>query len=215
MSDTVPQPPVTQLGELEKIATAQQAIATATQMLLANSDVVVVYLGAIQGFLERVAVALETLAAPPPVVGITTVFTPREQLMRMISKPTTSALKAAPKAAASTQTLALADNSNGTATVYGIDEVGNPVDISSVATLTVSSDTPAVATVGTPTGMTFPYAAATNPAPAIGATANWTSTATWNPGTTAPAGSPFTDTVTVTIGPSAVGGIGVKFPPAS
>jgi hypothetical protein len=45
-------PPASLLGDLGRIATAQEAIAA--------------HLGSIKGFMERIAVALEKLAAPPP-----------------------------------------------------------------------------------------------------------------------------------------------------
>lgn len=99
----------------------------------------------------------------------------------------------------------LADNGNGTYTVQGTTQGGNNVDISAVATLAVSSATPAIAAAALTTGMNFSVTAAT-PAPAIGATVAVTLTATWNDGSV----GPFTIVVTYTVIASPVTGITVQ-----
>lgn len=90
----------------------------------------------------------------------------------------------------------LMDDQTAVCTVMGEDAAGNPVDISTVASLTPAptSDTPTVLTAGPVTGNTFPITAV---APG---SANITVTATWNDGSI----GPFTATlpVTVTAGPA-------------
>lgn len=87
------------------------------------------------------------------------------------------------------------DDQTAVCTVLGEDAAGQQLDISALATLTPAptSDTPAVLTVGPPTGMTFPITAV------IPGTANITAGATWNDGSI----GPFTITLpaTVTTGP--------------
>lgn len=94
----------------------------------------------------------------------------------------------------------LLDNEDDTFTVSGVDAVGNPVDISAVASLTPAptSDNPSVLTVAAPTGMAFPVAA-------VGplGVANVTATATWNDGSL----GPFAFTLPVTVQAGAAGGI--------
>jgi hypothetical protein len=97
----------------------------------------------------------------------------------------------------------LLDNEDDTFTVNGIDAVGNPVDISAVASLTPAptSDNTSVLTVGPidpASPMAFPVAA-------VGplGVANVTATATWNDGSLGPFA--FTLPVTVQAGPA--GGI--------
>ncbi len=69
----------------------------------------------------------------------------------------------------------LLDNQDNTLTVQGVSKAGNPVDISRVATIAVTSDSPAILTVDAPTGMTVAFHA-------VGpvGTANLTIVATWN-----------------------------------
>jgi hypothetical protein len=99
----------------------------------------------------------------------------------------------------------LQDNGDATFTVLGVDAAGNTVDVSTVATLTASSDNTATVTVDAPVGMTSAIHAPTAPAPAVGATANVTLTVTWNDGSV----GPFTITWPISIGGSAVSGITV------
>jgi hypothetical protein len=47
------------------------------------------------------------------------------------------------------------DNGDSTCTVNGVDGAGNPVDISTVATITASSSDTTLVTVDAPSGMTF------------------------------------------------------------
>lgn len=90
-------------------------------------------------------------------------------------------------------------------TVLGTDAMGSTVDISAVATMTVTSDTPAVCTVTAPVGMTFSVAAGV-PNPAVGATATLTITVTWTDGSV----GPFTGTVLETVVADPVTGITVQ-----
>lgn len=101
----------------------------------------------------------------------------------------------------------LMDNGDCTFTVFGLDAAGNQIDISTVATMSCSSDNTAVVTVDTPTGMGSAMHTPTNPAPQIGQTANISVVVTWSDPTTAPPGSPFNFTLPVTIQPGAVSGI--------
>jgi hypothetical protein len=209
-------------SDLDKIAESQQLATSVLQSIesilsgkspsvfTSDGSLIASISQSLTSISQSLAIIAKALTSPP-IVGLRVVFTPNveESEMKVIKKPGFAVPKATPKATAS---LALADNGNGTATVYGIDQAGNVVDISTQGvTLTVTSDTPTVATVGTPTGVTFPYGAATSPAPAVGATANYTIVATWPATPPPPTGSPFTDTVAVTITQSAISGIGVTF----
>jgi hypothetical protein len=121
--------------------------------------------------------------------------------------PTAKMMKAsAPKTPGKKATgagVVILDNENDSFTVMGVDGAGNPVDISSVATMTAVSDTPGTVTVTT-TGMTGTVVA-------VGplGTANLTVTATWNDGSI----GPFSITVPVTVAanPATTSGIGVTF----
>ena len=103
----------------------------------------------------------------------------------------------------------LQDNGDLTFTVFGTDAAGAQVDLSSVATLTATSDAPAVVTVDSPVGMGSAIHAAV-PAPTVGATANITLTVTWTNPTGAPAGSPFSIVWPQTIIAGPVTGITVQ-----
>ena len=97
----------------------------------------------------------------------------------------------------------LQDNQNDTCTVFGVDNAGNQVDISTVASLTpppTSSDTTKI-TVGAPTGMTFNIKAV-GPLTA-GTPVNITVVATWNDGSI----GPFTFTLPVEVQAGPTGGI--------
>lgn len=96
----------------------------------------------------------------------------------------------------------LLDNEDNTYTVHGHSKAGNPVDISGVATLTATSDNPAIITADPPTGMT-----GTVHAVAPTGTANLILTATWGDGSV----GPFTITVPGTVKGSAAAGLGVDF----
>lgn len=84
----------------------------------------------------------------------------------------------------------LQDNGDDTFTVLGVDAGGNTADISSIATLTATSDNPSVLTVDTPVGMT----SAMHAVGPLGS-ANITAVATWNDGSI----GPFTVTLPVTV----------------
>lgn len=99
----------------------------------------------------------------------------------------------------------LQDDGSNKFTVLGVDAVGNTLDVSGIATLTATSDNPAVVTVDTPVGMESTVHAATGPAPAIGATANIILVATWNDASI----GPFTVTWPMSITPGKVSGITV------
>ncbi len=88
------------------------------------------------------------------------------------------------------------DNQDDTCTVNGLDSVGNPIDISAVATLAVSSGDLTVITVDPPTGMTFAMHATGKLGTAVGITV----TATWNDGSVGPFS--FTLPVDVVVGPA-------------
>ena len=116
-----------------------------------------------------------------------------------------SAGKKSSKAAGPVVGFNLQDNGDLTYTVFGVDAAGSQADISTVATLTASSDATDVVTVDAPVGMTGAIHAAT-PAPAVGATANISLTATWNDGSI----GPFTITWPQTIIAGPVTGIEVQ-----
>jgi hypothetical protein len=117
-----------------------------------------------------------------------------------------TAPKAGPKAAkgaAAPVSFTLLDSQTDLCTVLGTDAAGNTSDISGVATLSPvpTSDTPAIVTVGAPTGMTFQMTA-------VGplGNANITAVATWNDGSIGP--FQFTLPVVVAAGPA--GGIVIQ-----
>ncbi len=82
--------------------------------------------------------------------------------------------------------LNLQDNGDDTFTVMGVDSAGNTVDISAVATMTVTSDNTGTVTVDPPVGMTSAIHVPTAPAPKVSATANVTITVTWTDGSVGP-----------------------------
>jgi hypothetical protein len=110
-----------------------------------------------------------------------------------------------PKGASPTE-FNLQDNGDNTFTVLGVNDAGNTVSIEDIATLEASSDNPAAITVDPPTGMTVGIHAPTNPAPAPGATANVTLTATFTDGSI----GPFSISIPGTITAGPVSGIEVK-----
>ncbi len=77
------------------------------------------------------------------------------------------------------------DNQDNTLTVNGVDAAGNPVDISSVATIVASSDSPTIISVDPPTGMTFAMHAL-GPLTTPGTPAQISVTATWTDGSVGP-----------------------------
>lgn len=75
------------------------------------------------------------------------------------------------------------DNEDDTATVQGIDAAGNPVDISGVATLAVTSSDTSIVTVDAPVGMQFKMSAV---GPVTASPVTISATATWNDGSSGP-----------------------------
>jgi hypothetical protein len=110
------------------------------------------------------------------------------------SSPLAKATVAAPAIA-----FQILDNQDDTFTVQGTNAAGDALDISTVATLTASSDNPAVGTVDAPVGMVV-----TGHFLTAGST-NLTFVATWNDKST----GPFTITLPVTVSGSAATGITV------
>lgn len=96
-------------------------------------------------------------------------------------------------------TLSLPDNLDQPFTVGGLDSGSppQPVDISGVATITVTSDNPAVMTADTPSGMSCTVHALTP------GSVNLTIVATWNDGSV----GPFTITWPITVTGSAATGL--------
>jgi hypothetical protein len=110
------------------------------------------------------------------------------------SKPKMASPKAAPVS------FTILDTQDDVFAVQGVDAAGSPVDISAVATLAVTSDNLAVATVDAPVGMT-----ATGHFLTAG-TVNLTFTATWNTPGTPPIG-PFTFVLPVVVSGSVATGL--------
>ena len=77
------------------------------------------------------------------------------------------------------------DNQDDTCSVIGQDAGGNPVDISAVATLSVSSSDTTIVTVDPPTGMTFAMHAV-GKVSVPGSPVQITAKATWNDGSIGP-----------------------------
>lgn len=124
-----------------------------------------------------------------------------------------SAQKAKAKSAAApgpVQDYVFLDNEDNTMTVQGVDAVGNPVDISSLATLSpppTSSD-PSVVTVDAPTGMKFAMHAV-GKLSTPGTPVQITTTATWNDGSK----GPFTFTLPVDV--TSGGATGIQIVPGT
>ena len=116
-----------------------------------------------------------------------------------------SAAKSASRGAAVGSAFVLVDNQDDTATIQGVDAGGNPVDISTVATLTATSSAPSQFSVDPPVGMTVTLHGLT-PTPA-GTPATLTVVATWNDGSV----GPFTVTAPITITGSAATGLSIAF----
>jgi hypothetical protein len=187
---------------------ARQAAALAD---LTYVKMVLVNLGADAGeavaLLERIAEAVD-----PTVVGIRIVPgvpTLKETDMAKMTVKKKSSLKGAPpakagpgKPAGAPGDFILIDNEDDTCTVQGADAAGNPVDISGVATITATSDNPAILTVDPPQGMTFAMHAA---GPLGGATVSVV--ATWNDGSV----GPFTASLPVDV--QAGGATGLRIVP--
>lgn len=90
----------------------------------------------------------------------------------------------------------LQDNGDVTATIFGVDATGQgQIDLSTIATLAVTSDAPSTVSVSLTSGMSFTENAPTNPAPTVGTTANITAVVTFNDGTTPPLTLTWRDTV--------------------
>lgn len=96
----------------------------------------------------------------------------------------------------------LIDNQDDTFTVVGVDAQGQPVDISGVATLEVTSDNVSVLTVDPPNGMT----SAMHAVGPVGS-ANINAVATWTDGSI----GPFNFTLPVTV--ASGGAVGVIIQP--
>lgn len=109
-----------------------------------------------------------------------------------------------PKGAGTTQ-FNIQDNGDETFTIMGETGSGNVVDISTVATISVTSDNPTAVTVDVPdpTKTTFGAHAAVSPPPKIGDTAKVTIVATWNDGSA----GPFTLELTFTVQAGPVTGL--------
>jgi hypothetical protein len=111
---------------------------------------------------------------------------------------------AKPHAAAGTRAtpgdFILLDNEDGTATVMGASAAGNPVDISAVATIAVTSSDTTIITVDPPTGMMFAMHAV-GKLSVPGTPVSVTVVASWNDGSI----GPFTATLPVDVvtGPAA------------
>ena len=117
------------------------------------------------------------------------------------------AMKAAAKASAAGPVVdfVLQDNQNDTVTILGADAAGNPVDISSVATLTAVSSDPTKVTVSTPSGMTATETAV-GPLTVAGSPVAVSFTATWNDGSL----GPFTVVDSVDVVNSPAGGVVIQ-----
>jgi hypothetical protein len=87
---------------------------------------------------------------------------------------------AALKSGAAVASFSLLDDQDDVCTVQGVDAAGASVDISAVATIAVTSDTPAVLSVDAPVGMSFTMSGL------LPGSANVTVIATWNDASVGP-----------------------------
>ncbi len=99
----------------------------------------------------------------------------------------------------------LQDNQDGSFTIFGQTQSGAAVDISAVATITVTSADPAIASVDSPVGVTDKFHGVK------AGTTKFTIVATWTDGSV----GPFTIDagVTVTTKPDPITGLAVTFDP--
>jgi hypothetical protein len=191
-------------SDVHHIAVSQNAIALALAALRVQLDKQT-------DLLERIAEGVN-----PKVVGIVAVPQPphpRESFImaKMQCKlEKSTGLKSAgqvrkAKAGDPVPSLVLLDTQDGAFTIFGVNHVGDKMDISGVATLgDVASDNPAVLTVDAPAGMTAQTHGLT------AGTANVTVTATWNDGSV----GPFTITIPATVSTDpTVTGLAVEFGP--
>jgi hypothetical protein len=171
-------------------------------------------LGELNDAMQKIATSLAKIATElsDPVVGISPVpGTPspikgkvamaaalKVTLVKKSQKPSAVAKRAVAKAAPVGFTIV--DNEDCSFEVFGQDAAGNQIDISSVASLAVSSDTVSVLTVSTPTGMSA-IMTAVGPA----GTATLTLVATWNDGSV----GPFTISWPITVQAGGVTGLTV------
>jgi hypothetical protein len=98
----------------------------------------------------------------------------------------TRGMKAAKRAAAGAVPVAytILDTQDGSFTIQGTDSAGDVIDISTVATLTVTSSDPTAVSVDPPVGMKFAVHALK--ATVVGTPLVLTITATWNDGSIGP-----------------------------
>lgn len=123
--------------------------------------------------------------------------------IKLVNKSSSKKAKAAAGSGAVVN-FQLQDNGDDTFTVNGVDAGGNVVDISTVATLAVTSDNTAVLTVDAPVGMT----SAMHAVGPVGA-ANVVAVATWKDGSL----GPFTVTLPVTV--TSGGATGIQIVPGT
>jgi len=110
-------------------------------------------------------------------------------------------MMAAAGAKAAGDAFSIADNEDGSFTVFGVDKAGNQVPIDGVATLTATSSDPSTLTLDTPSGATVQTHGVKPGAVTISVTA------TWDDGSV----GPFSLDLTGTVGGSAVAGLTATF----
>jgi hypothetical protein len=131
-------------------------------------------------FLEWLLALLRRLF-PPRIVGITVKENALKAQCKVVKKTIGSKAALAVPSKLATGSFVLVDGGSGIFTTLGVDQAGNQVDISALATEVVTSDNPSLV-VGTPSNMAVTL---TPPATGVGS-ANVTFVATFNDSSVGP-----------------------------
>ena len=124
----------------------------------------------------------------------------------LVKKGNAAPFKGRAAGAAATSDFVLIDNLNDTATISGVDAAGNPVDISNVATIAVTSSDTSILTIDpAPSGMTFGMKT-TGKLTVAGSPVTITVVATWKDGSI----GPFTATLPVDVVSGPAGSIVIQ-----
>jgi hypothetical protein len=194
------------LDNLADIATSQAATARATEQQAVLLVSIEKQVACVCSQLTKLVAYLTT----PQVVGIEIepgVPTPKEIEMAKFHVSLVNKSQLPKKAAGAPKAgpvidFQILDNQNDTATVYGVDSAGQQVDISSAATIAVTSSDTTILTVSVPTGVTFKMTA-TGKLSVPGTPVQIGVVATWNDGSI----GPFSMTLPVDVVAGPVSGI--------
>lgn len=211
---------------LKQLVTLNQGVATLAQIAATNQQALTTLIDGIDNSLVAMGTLLASIdqtgktvlslltdqvvsisvVPQPPTPRRNAMTTPTVRLMKksQATKKTAAFSPAAPPVPGS---FILFDNQDDSCNVYGVTATGQQVDISSVASLTVTTSDPTVVSVDAPQGMKFAMHAVLvppQPLPAQGTVlgnVTITATATWTDGSQ----GPFTFSLPVTLEAAAPG----------